>query len=113
MERDVLYKSGDLFTSGKVKKFLETVVIGSYEGCFYISVWTLMHMISGIILYRIVGNKLSLMEYIGIHTVWEVWQIYIGMSNGHKRICGRNGLVDTIMDTLFYIIGIKMNSVTA
>ena len=56
MEINLLSRSGDLFLTGPIKKFLDIVLIGSYESGWYISNWSIMHMISGIIM----GNYLKL-----------------------------------------------------
>jgi hypothetical protein len=108
-ENNLLYKSGDIFLTGRIKNFLDTILLGDYESVWYISNWTLMHMISGIIiafLFEQYKNKYVI--GLVIHTIWELWQIYIGMSNAHNRLSGKNGLIDTIIDTLFFFLGMIM-----
>ena len=39
-----------------------------------------------------------------LHTFWELWQAIIGMSRPYK-LTGRSNLVDTILDTIFFIFG--------
>ena len=39
-----------------------------------------------------------------IHTIWELWQMLIGMSKPYK-LTGRSNLIDTIMDTIFFMVG--------
>lgn len=39
-----------------------------------------------------------------IHTIWEFWQMLIGMSKPYELV-GRSNLVDTIMDTIFFMLG--------
>lgn len=109
MEINLLSRSGDLFLTGPIKKFLDIVLIGSYESGWYISNWSIMHMISGII----IGNYLKIYKnpYIyGLifHTIWEIWQIVIGESKGHKKLTGKSGLIDTIVDTLFFLLGMSI-----
>jgi len=36
--------------------------------------------------------------------MWELWQILIGMSKPYK-LSGRSNLIDTVMDTLFFMSG--------
>jgi hypothetical protein len=37
-----------------------------------------------------------------IHTVWEFWQMLIGMSKPYK-LTGSSNLIDIIMDTLLFM----------
>ena len=39
-----------------------------------------------------------------LHTVWEFWQIFIGMSDPF-RLTGNSNLVDIILDTTLFILG--------
>jgi hypothetical protein len=35
-ENNLLYKSGDIFLTGRIKNFLDTILIGDYESGWYI-----------------------------------------------------------------------------
>jgi hypothetical protein len=109
MENTLLYRSGDVFLTGKLKYFLDIVLVGDYESGWYISNWSLMHMISGMIVGSIFRENRNRYLYgLVIHTLWELWQIYIGMSNAHKKLSGKSGLSDTVVDTLFFLLGMKI-----
>lgn len=109
MENSLIYRSGDIFLTGSLKNFLDIILIGNYDSGWYISNWSFMHMISGIIVgFIFIGNKNRYIYGLIIHTIWELWQMYIGMSNAHKRLSGKSGLIDTIVDTIFFLLGMKL-----
>ena len=109
METNLLFRSGDLFLTGSIKKILDTVLIGSYESGWYISNWSMMHMISGIIVgFLLKTYKNPYLYGLIIHTIWELWQIFIGMSNAHNKLSGKSGLIDTIVDSLFFLLGMSI-----
>lgn len=95
------YASGDLFLPKQLRNFLETYIIGNNTSLFYISLWSFMHMLSGI-LFSLVSN--SLQGYIVTHTIWELWQIYIGMTPIHTL----RGVIDIFTDTTMGIIGFNL-----
>jgi hypothetical protein len=39
-----------------------------------------------------------------INTTWETWQVIIGMSKPYN-IIGRNGMIDTLVDTILFMLG--------
>ncbi len=39
-----------------------------------------------------------------IHTLWEFWQTIIGMAKPYN-LTGRNNIVDSIVDTLLFMLG--------
>ncbi len=105
----LLYDSGDLFLPKKVKNILESHIYGNYNQSIYITYWSLMHLLSGILsgyIYLYLGYKTK--DYYWnlfiFHTLWEIWQIVIGMSKPFK-IAGKNNIFDTILDTIFFMLG--------
>lgn len=105
----IIYSSGDLFLGKKYKSLLERFVYGSYEDTIYITYWSVMHFISGVIVgYIYLRNNNKKNEYFKvmliIHTLWELWQILIGMSYPYK-IRGHNNIFDIILDTIFFMLG--------
>jgi hypothetical protein len=98
--------SGDLFLPQYLRDFLEIYLIGSDKTLFYITNWSVIHLISGIItrLIFVYYTKYSFMESLLyafiIHTVWELWQ-YIITNTPHTL----RGFVDTIVDTVLFMIG--------
>jgi len=97
------YASGDLFLPKEVRNILETYIIGNDTSLVYITLWSFMHSLSGV-LFRFVNN--SLQDYIVVHTIWELWQIYIGMTPIHTA----RGVIDIFVDTLMGIIGFMFAS---
>jgi hypothetical protein len=107
--RDIIYNSGDVFLPEKVKNILGTDLIGSSKKTFYVSGWSIVHLISGIIigyiyLYLKWDIKLYTFKLFILHTIWEIWQILIGMSKPYK-LTGRSNLIDIIIDTVFFMSG--------
>lgn len=107
--KKIIYNSGDVFLPNKVKNILRKDIIGNSKKTFYISWWSVIHIINGILLgwvylyYSFPIDNFLLNMFI-IHTLWELWQILIGISKPMK-LTGKNNLIDTIMDTLLFIGG--------
>ena len=104
----LVYRSGDLFATKKIRAFLETFIYGSYDGTFYLTYWSVMHLLSGV-LVALIFKKWDITDYpywagFAIHTLWELWQVFIRMSNPFK-LTGHNNIVDTLMDTLLFMLG--------
>lgn len=107
--QNIIYNSGDVFLPEKIKNILLIELIGTYKKTFYISGWSIVHFISGIIsgyiyLYFKGDSRSYLVNLFIIHTIWEFWQILIGMSKPY-RLTGRNNLIDSIMDTILFMLG--------
>jgi hypothetical protein len=97
--RDWLYRSGDIWLPRKYVDVLDTYVLGNSTSLMYINYWSGMHFLSGVI-----GSFLtSLSMFHVIHFLWELWQIFIGMT----PISMRGGL-DICMDTLFAHLGYSL-----
>jgi hypothetical protein len=105
-KNSLLYRSGDVFLSPKVRKFLETYHIGDSKSLVYVTNWSFVHFLSGIFLGWILVSYFSDWNYylsgFWIHTVWELWQIVIGMTKIHTY----RGLIDVGVDTLFFMFGL-------
>ena len=111
----VIFNSGDVFLPEPIKNFL-SIFIYKYPNTknesnliFYIQWWSIVHFISGIVvgfLYLYYGYQIQnyFLYMLIIHTLWEIWQVIIGMSKPYNLI-GRNGLIDTITDTTLFMIG--------
>ena len=107
--QNTIYNSGDIFLPEKVKIMLITDLIGSSKKTFYISSWSIIHLINGIIfgclyLYFNYDIRFYTLKLFIIHTIWEMWQILIGMSKPYNLI-GSNNLMDTILDSIFFMSG--------
>lgn len=112
---EILYSSGDVFLPKLVKDFLAKDLVGNHRRTFYISNWSLIHLLSGmlvgyIIIYfnfsktGILGVEEYYLKMFAIHTIWEMWQIFIGMSRPLSLV-GQSNIVDTIIDTILFMIG--------
>ena len=107
--QNIIYSSGDVFLPEQVKNILGTDLIGSSKKSFYVSGWSIVHLISGIIfgyiyLYLKWDIRLYTLKLFILHTIWEIWQMLIGMSKPYK-LTGRSNLIDIIMDTVFFMSG--------
>lgn len=104
MKDSLLYQSGDLFFNQEIRAFLETPLVGSYQEPFYLTYWSILHLVSGFFFALI--SKSYLAGFM-VHSTWELWQVYIGM-NKPWNLIGHNGLVDIITDTLLFLGGMAM-----
>ena len=107
--QDIIYSSGDVFLPDSIRNILKTDIIGSSKKTFYLSGWSIVHFINGMLfgyLYLYYGynpNKYFFNMLI-IHTLWELWQIIIGMSKPYS-IVGSSNIADTIADTILFMLG--------
>jgi hypothetical protein len=101
----LLYRSGDVFLPKQVRTFLETYHVGNATSLLYITNWTFVHFLSGVITGWILVNYFPKWDYYWIgfwwHTLWEVWQIMIGMT----PVWTARGFLDIWMDTAFFMAG--------
>ena len=107
--QNIIYYSGDVFLPEKVKNILGMDFIGTSKKTIYVSGWSIVHLMNGIIFgYLYLYFKLDRRFYISklfiLHTMWEFWQMLIGMAKPYK-LTGRSNLIDTLMDTLFFMLG--------
>ena len=107
--REIIYSSGDVFLPDSVKKFLSTDLIGSSKHTFYISIWSIVHFLSGIFIglfyfFMEWNVQTYMLNMFALHTIWECWQILIGMSNPYI-LTGRGNLVDIVVDTVMFMLG--------
>ena len=107
--QNIIYNSGDAFLPENIKNILATDLIGTSKKTFYVSGWSLFHLIIGIImgyiyLYFKGDRRFYFLNMFIIHTIWELWQMLIGMSKPYK-LTGRSNLIDSIMDTIFFMLG--------
>ena len=106
---DVIYRSGDVFLPKPIKELLDTFLYGNDYKFFYINGWTIMHIISGIVfsyiyLYYGYNKRDYYYNLFIIHTIWEAWQIFIGMSKPFT-LTGHNNGLDIIVDTTAFMCG--------
>jgi len=107
--QQLLYNSGDAFLPEKIKQLLSTDFIGSSKKTFYVSGWSIVHFMNGIIigylyLYFNWDRRLYMFKLFIIHTLWELWETILGMSKPYN-LTGRGNIIDMIMDTLFFMLG--------
>lgn len=102
---DILYRSGDVFLPKSVRTVLEQYYIGNDKSVFYITNWSFVHLLSGIITgYVLIQVYPDLPYYTTgfiIHTLWEFWQIFIGMTKWKTA----RGQMDIVVDTVMFMIG--------
>jgi hypothetical protein len=105
----IIYNSGDFFFPKFIKNILDKNIYITQNNSFYINGWSLLHCFSGMILgavYLYLDKGLNFYYYylFIIHTIWELWQMLIGMSKPWK-LTGDSNLIDTFVDTIFFMIG--------
>ena len=103
------YYSGDAFLPEKLTNIRGIDLIGSNKKSFYVSGWSIVHFVNGILvgyIYLYFRQDINLYFYkmLILHTIWELWQMLIGMAKPYK-LTGRSSLVDSIMDTIFFLAG--------
>jgi hypothetical protein len=105
----MIYKSGDFFLPKPIKQFLDKSVYMTDNYSFYINGWSFVHFFSGMLvgaLYIYLDKPMKFYYYkmFVIHTIWELWQMLIGMSKPWK-LTGDSNLIDTFVDTIVYMFG--------
>jgi hypothetical protein len=99
-----VYRSGDIWLPKEVVDYLHTYVIGNETTRFYVNYWHGMHLLSGIVfgliaeVYRV---KYPVLIYIVLHTLWELWQLSIGMT-----VLTLRGCIDILTDTGMGLLGV-------
>ena len=103
--QDILFKSGDLFLPTRIRTFLEHYYVGSDTSLVYITNWTFVHFLVGVILslylFPSMSKQAALWRIFWIHSVWELWQI-IGQNTPIHTL---RGVLDIGMDTSATMIG--------
>jgi hypothetical protein len=104
--RDALYLSGDLFLPKPMRAFLERYWFGDDESVLYITNWSLMHLVSGVLTGYLLTTYWPRYAYYWtgflIHSAWELWQIFV-KNTPYWTLRGR---VDVITDTVLFMIGL-------
>lgn len=102
---DILYRSGDVFLPKRARTFLEKYHIGGPTSTFYVTNWSIVHFLSGVLTAWILVNYFPTYALyktgFWIHTAWEYWQIFIGMTKYYTV----RGALDIVVDTLFFMGG--------
>jgi hypothetical protein len=105
--RDLLYLSGDLFLPKHLRAFLERYWIGNTTSLFYVTNWSILHALTGILIGYILKTYYPDTSYyttgLYIHTVWEVWQLAVRNTPGTFR-----GIIDVFTDTAFFMAGMMI-----
>jgi hypothetical protein len=104
---NILFKSGDLFLPKQVRDFLEYYYVGNDRSILYITNWTIIHFLSGVLTAyflrertRYSDTRIYLIAFL-IHTLWELWQIF-----GENTPIGTlRGQIDVLVDTAAYMLG--------
>ncbi len=104
----IIYNSGDFFLPKPVKQLLDKHIYDTPNKLLYVNGWTFIHYFSGMLagmIYLYLGKRTDFYYYYYnlfiIHTIWELWQMLIGMT----KIWELTGFIDTIMDTFVYMLG--------
>lgn len=107
MGQSFWYRSGDIWLPPDMVRFLHTYIVGSDRSLFYLNYWHINHFFSGVLfaLFHSFVKPIPypLLTYIALHTVWEAWQLSIGMTPRSAR-GALDILVDTVTGTLGYLV---------
>lgn len=102
---DILFRSGDLFLSKPMRDFLEYYYIGSDTSLLYITNWTIVHFLVGVVLafylFPSMAKQATLWRIFWIHSAWELWQI-LGKNTPIHTL---RGILDVVMDTSATMLG--------
>lgn len=107
--KKVIYSSGEILLPDSVNHTLQKNIIGSSKKTYYMSWWSIIHLMNGLIVgfiylfFKYDIKRYTLMMLI-IHTCWEVFQSIVGMAKPYK-LNGPNNLIDSIVDTLLFMLG--------
>ena len=114
----LVYRSGDAFAPERIREKLFEYIIGGPNTLFYLNYWSIIHMLSGVlcgVLIHKLGGFVSGINYYAIgliiHTLWELWQMLIGMSIYKGKYALRQW-IDTLVDTIMFIGGMFIYSIT-
>jgi VanZ family protein len=105
----LLLNSGDVFLPSRVISVLNTFLYNTPNNSFYINGWSILHLFSGILLgllYLFLGKEDALFYFhlFILHTIWELWQVFIGMAKPWRRT-GDSNIIDSVVDTGMFMMG--------
>lgn len=105
---DLLYRSGDVFLPKSVRTILERYHIGDGKSIFYITNWSFVHLLSGVLTGYVLANSELPYYTTGfiVHTLWEFWQVFIGMTKWKTP----RGQMDIFVDTAMFMLGMFLFS---
>ena len=108
--------SGDLFLNERhnIKNKLDYYFIGNDNSKFYINGWSFIHLLSGFFLglfllnvrrqeydMNIYRRRRYYFEGLLIHSIWELWQMFIE----NTPFTTLRGIIDIFTDTSMFLIG--------
>jgi hypothetical protein len=115
----MIYHSGDFFLPKYIRDILNTNIYMSSNYTFYLNGWSVIHFLSGLFIgfiyliryYKITKNTINKKDkyyyfiiMLVIHTLWEIWQVIIGMSKPYN-LTGDSNIIDTFVDTILFMFG--------
>jgi hypothetical protein len=103
---NTFWKTRDLFLPYELRKFLGHYYIGNDKSTFYITNWSIVHFISGMILafflFFVYGKnvqRIFIMVFL-LHTIWEAFQLYVHNTDNKTFRDKLDIVVDTCMSML-------------
>jgi hypothetical protein len=108
MDLSFLKDSGGLFLPKPLQDFLGNYLVGDNNTTFYLTLWSVLHYISGILAVLILSIKIknkytTIAAYAFIlHSLWEIWQILITSTPHTLR-----GYLDVAVDTILFMLGVS------
>jgi hypothetical protein len=98
---DLLCRTGDLLLPLSVRRVLETYWIGDDRSLVYVTNWTFLHVLSGVLVV-LWNPSITYLLAFWIHTAWEAWQILVRNTPWWTL----RGQIDVVVDTLAYMLGV-------
>lgn len=107
----IKYDSSAFFIPHELQKFIDSEIYVSKDKKLIIDGWTIMHLISGIIIGFIYLHYLkynnNFIRYfiilLSLHIIWEYYETLINVEKPFNEIDSIYD--DTIIDTIFFAIG--------
>lgn len=102
---------GDLLVPDPINRGLSTYILGNDQTQIYISLWSVNHLLSGIMVgymlryhTEIRTQEKRYMTGIIIHTLWEFFQIAVE----NTELTNLRGQIDVVMDTVLFMLGMML-----
>lgn len=111
-DSNIIRRSSDVFLPPRVVETLNRVVVGNKTTGWYVDGWSGMHMLAGLLcsVFLLASGFRGFSGFLVallVHTAWEIWQIYVGLtyipSFNHVT-----NLRDAFTDTVFFMLGVWM-----
>lgn len=102
---------GDLLVPDPINRGLSTYILGNDQTQIYISLWSVNHLLSGILVGYVLRyhtdihtRKNRYMTGFIIRALWELFQIAVE----NTELTNLRGQMDVVMDTVLFMVGMML-----